>query len=241
MNFTLYLLSNDTSNFWVVNWYYVCGITISATALSFTIRSFYKKSKTLEKITSENSPVLKSAINPIISPTISPNISPTISSTNTINLNLGKMEKDNNVETESKNDSLNREAKIDSLKSKVKILFIDDDKKFNIVKILKDSKWKNTKSVVDIKSLDIPIVKEADILFVDVNGVGKLLKCEHEGLDIALMLKQKYPDKKIVIYSANKNNNFHSAWDICDFKLEKNALPYQFQSLVEQYSLELYA
>ena len=131
-------------------------------------------------------------------------------------------------------------AASESGNSRVKILFIDDDTKFNIVKILKDSKWKNTKSVVDIKSLDIPIVSEADIFFVDVNGVGKLLNCEHEGLDLALMLKQKYPNKKIVIYSANKNNNFHQAWDQCDFKLEKNALAYQFQSLVEQYSLELY-
>ena len=69
---------------------------------------------------------------------------------------------------------------------------------------------------------------------------NKLINCEHEGLDIALMLKQKYPNKKVVIYSANKNNNFHPAWDQCDFKLEKNALAYQFQSLVEQYSLELY-
>jgi hypothetical protein len=54
------------------------------------------------------------------------------------------------------------------------------------------------------------------------------------------MLKQKYPNKKVVIYSANKNSNsFHKAWDECDFKLEKNALPYQFQNLVEQYSLDL--
>jgi len=76
---------------------------------------------------------------------------------------------------------------------------------------------------------------------VDINGVGKLLGCEYEGLDIALMLKQKYPKKKTVIYSANKNNNaFHKAWDLCDYKLEKNALPYQFQGLVEQYSIELF-
>ncbi|SHG32869.1 hypothetical protein SAMN05443549_103275 [Flavobacterium fluvii] len=229
MNITLHLLSIDTSNFWVVNWYYVSGITLSATALSFTVRSYYKKNKKTEDPITEKNPSINSNINPIISPT------------NTINVNVGNMEHNNTKESTSKDNSFNREAKIDSLKSKVKILFIDDDKKFNIVKILKDSKWKNTKSVVDIKSIDIPSVKEADILFVDVNGVGKLLKCEHEGLDIALMLKQKYPNKKIVIYSANKNNNFHSAWDVCDFKLEKNALSYQFLSLVEQYSLELYA
>lgn len=136
--------------------------------------------------------------------------------------------------------NLNEDAILEIMKNKVKILFIDDDKKFSMVTILKDSGWKKTKSVIDIKGLDIPIVRESNIYFVDINGVGKLLNCPDEGLDLALMLKQKYPEKKVVIYSANRKNNvFHSAWDIVDFRLEKNALPYQFQSLVEKYSLEL--
>lgn len=174
-------------------------------------------------------------VNPIISPNINP--------TNNINVNIGNTEKNTmTVKNNTENKDFDREAIIDSLKPKIKILFIDDDKKFNIVKIFKDSKWKNTSTVVDIKSIDDAIVKEADIIFVDVNGVGKLLHCKNEGLDIALMLKQKYPKKKIIIYSANKNNdNFHPAWDECDFKLEKNALSYQYLSLVEQYSIELFS
>jgi hypothetical protein len=60
-------------------------------------------------------------------------------------------------------------------------------------------------------------------------------------LDLALMLKDKYPQKKVVIYSANKKTNaFHEAFDKCDFRLEKNALPNQFQNLVEKYSIEFY-
>lgn len=132
-----------------------------------------------------------------------------------------------------------REFIIDSMKSKTHILFIDDDEHFNVVKILKNSGWTKTKSVVDIKSLDIQIVKEADIFFVDINGVGKILGLEFQGLDLSLMLKQKYPEKKVIIYSANNNfNPFHKAWDACDYKLEKNALPYQFQNLVEKFSIE---
>jgi hypothetical protein len=134
-----------------------------------------------------------------------------------------------------------RQTIIDAMKSKLKVLFIDDDKNFNVVKILKDSGWRHVKTVVDIKHLDIPTVSEAEIFFVDINGVGKLLNLANEGLDLALMLKQKYSSKKVVIYSANKNSNsFHKAWDECDFKLEKNALPYQFQSLVEQFSIEIH-
>jgi hypothetical protein len=133
-----------------------------------------------------------------------------------------------------------RAAIIEGMKTKLRILFIDDDKNFNVVKILKDSGWKHTKTLIDLKTLELAMVKEADVYFVDINGVGKQLNLEYEGLDLALMLKQKYPEKKVVIYSANKNSNsFHKAWDECDFKLEKNALPYQFQSLVEKFSIEI--
>lgn len=159
-----------------------------------------------------------------------------------VNVNLNGFTNDSNSTIKENTDNMtDRNLKIDFMKSKTHILFIDDDKNFNVVKILKDSGWKNTKTVIDIKSIDTPSIKETDIFFVDINGVGKLLNLENEGLDLALMLKQKYPNKKVIIYSANKNSNsFHKAWDICDFKLAKNALPYDFQSLVEGYSLEYY-
>lgn len=227
-------LETSSSTFWIFNWYYVTAILLSLTGVIFGIKNYLKKNKSTDKTNNDAVNYNETQINPVISPVINP--------INYINVNLGKKD-DLNVKREISNNenSLNRDAVIESLKSKVHILFIDDDKKFNIVKILKDSKWKNTNTVTDIKSVDLKIIKDADIIFVDINGVGLLLKCEHEGLDIALMLKRKYPNKKIVIYSANKNNdNFHPAWDECDFKLEKNALSYQYLSLVEQYSIELY-
>ena len=139
------------------------------------------------------------------------------------------------VSTEDKN------LLIDSKKNKISILFIDDDKNFNIVKILKDSGWKNTKTIVDVKTIDDHNIKNSEIIFVDINGVGKLLSLPNEGLDLALMIKQKYSEKKVIIYSANSMNNaFHEAWNITDSRLAKNALPYQFQHLVEKFSLEFY-
>ena len=232
MLLNLILLETDTTTFLTKNWYYIAATLTSITGVIFAIKSYYKKN---------NIPITKTSRNKSIN--VNPTISSTSSPTNNINVNVNtnetpKVEKEKSKTTKSTD---NREALIDSLKSKVQILFIDDDSKFNVVKILKDSGWKKTLTVTDIKSIDIPIIKESDIFFVDINGVGKLLGCEYEGLDIALMLKQKYPKKKTVIYSANKNNNaFHKAWDLCDYKLEKNALPYQFQGLVEQYSIELF-
>ncbi len=162
-----------------------------------------------------------------------------------VNVNTDKLEEskaaENNIVSGSSNSSRStKKEELERMKLVTNILFIDDDPKFKVVKILKDSGWKKTKSVLDIKSVDEDKVAIAQIYFVDINGVGKILECKDEGLDIALMLKQKYPNKKIIIYSANsKNNIFHEAWEFCDYKLEKNALPYQFQKLVEQYSLEL--
>lgn len=163
-----------------------------------------------------------------------------VSNNQTVSVNLN-FESTSELSNKPSKESLDRNAKIEALKPKVRILFIDDDTKFNVVKILKDSGWKNTKTVIDIKSIDVPQIQNSDIIFIDINGVGKVMNLEHEGLDLALMIKKKYSEKKVVIYSAKRDSNsFHKAWDIVDSRLEKNALPFQFTNLVDIYSLELY-
>jgi hypothetical protein len=136
----------------------------------------------------------------------------------------------------------NRNDIIEIMKKRLNILFIDDDTKFQIVSIIKDSGWTKTKSIVDIKNISLKDVKQADVYFVDINGVGKLLNLKDEGLDLALMLKESYPEKKVIIYSASKkSNSFHKAWEIADHKLEKNALPNQFTGVIEKFAIEKYS
>jgi hypothetical protein len=126
-------------------------------------------------------------------------------------------------------------------KSLTKILFIDDDTKFKVVNILQKSGWINTTLIKDIHNVDDQKIKDSDIFFVDIQGVGKELACKDEGLGLALILRKKYKNKKIVIYSAEtKGDRFHEALTKADSLLAKNAEPYEFQELVEQYSLELY-
>lgn len=123
-------------------------------------------------------------------------------------------------------------------KSTTKILFIDDDTKFKVVKILTNSGWINTSIIKDAKTLDEPIILNAHILFVDVQGVGVTMGFDSEGLGLALALKEKYPTKKIVIYSAeSKGDRFHEALRKADSFLAKNADPYEFQKLVEELSI----
>lgn len=123
------------------------------------------------------------------------------------------------------------------LKFFTRILFIDDDTKFEVVNILKTAGWVNTKRKKDIIDLDELEAKEADIIFVDINGVGSKLFPTDNGLGLAYALKQKYPNKKIIIYSAEQNGDrFHKAWNTVDARLSKNADPYEFINLIEGFS-----
>lgn len=131
---------------------------------------------------------------------------------------------------------------LDDLKNKIHILFIDDDVKFRVVTILKRANWVHTKAVKDVDSLDSPEVMEANILFVDIKGVGVALDFKDQGLGLALRLKIRYPNKKVIIYSAETSGErFHQAFHKCDGQLAKNAEPYEFQELVEELSREIYS
>lgn len=124
-----------------------------------------------------------------------------------------------------------------NLKQNTRILFVDDDTRFRVVKILQNSGWPNVKIVKDILSLESLDLIEATILFIDIQGVGKALQFSGEGLGLAAAIKRKYPDKKIVIYSSQTSGErFHDGFRLADDSLPKNADPYEFIRLVEKYA-----
>lgn len=127
------------------------------------------------------------------------------------------------------------EDKINIKKKTCRILFIDDSQ-FKVIDILKKAGWLNVKRLKDINNIDDAEVANSDIFFVDIQGVGKALNFSDEGLGLAQALKTKYPKKVVIIYSAeNQGNRFHKALKSADATLSKNADPYEFQALVEQY------
>lgn len=124
-----------------------------------------------------------------------------------------------------------------------KILFIDD-KSFPLVDILKNEGWKHVTRIKDVDALEQPEVKEANILIVDIQGVGKKLKFKDEGLGLIIALKDKYPSKKVIVYSAEdqgKIQAFHPGIDKADKRLSKNSDPYEFQVVIENFSNELFS
>lgn len=156
--------------------------------------------------------------------------------TNNIKIDVNSQSKETKEAQESLSSPLS-DSRVREIKNNTKILFIDDDTRFKVVKILTKSGWVNTKLVKDIDSLDCHNVLDANIIFVDVQGVGVELNFKEEGLGLAAALKEKYPDKKIIIYSAEqKGDRFHEALRKVDDFLAKDVDPYQFTSLVEKFS-----
>ena len=126
--------------------------------------------------------------------------------------------------------------RIVDLKSVCQILFIDDDKMPSVIKPLKKSGWKNIKKIGDTANLDAPEIRNANIIFVDIIGVGKALQFKNEGVGLAAAIKRRYPQKGVVIYSATPEHKlFDPDLDILDGRLEKFAEPIQFSNMIEKY------
>lgn len=143
------------------------------------------------------------------------------------NVNKIKINIDSNKKAE-KNANSTQENKLG-----IQILFIDDEK-FKTVDNLKSAGWVNTKTIKDVTNLDCPDVKNSDVIFVDINGVGEKLFPIDKGLGLAEALKRKYPEKYIVIYSAQEHGDrFHKALKNVDYTLSKNAEPYEFINILE--------
>ncbi|MBZ9612304.1 response regulator transcription factor [Rheinheimera maricola] len=142
--------------------------------------------------------------------------------------------------TDDKNYNEKKKKTLDEFKNETRILFIDDDTRFKVSKILIKSGWVHTKLIKDCETLDDIDIVNASILFIDVQGVGLAMGFNDEGLGLALAIKQKYPNKKVVIYSAEtQGDRFHKALRAADSFLAKNADPYEFQRLVEDFTVGL--
>ena len=130
---------------------------------------------------------------------------------------------------------------VQELKQLCRILFVDDGE-FDVPEILINSGWRSTKKLVDVDSLDTPELLDAHIVFVDIAGVGKRMRFADEGLGLISALKQRYPLKKVVVYSAQRRGDrFHEGLSDADERLAKNADPFQFESLVESLAKETFS
>ncbi len=120
----------------------------------------------------------------------------------------------------------------------VSVLIIDDQyTDYPIVKILGDKKkypWINCTAIPDLKTIEDPTLQMADIVFVDIRGVGKYLTPQYEGLGIAEMILDKYPEKKVILYSSESKHDFtHPVLARVHGRLLKEAEPRSFIAYIE--------
>jgi hypothetical protein len=157
-----------------------------------------------------------------------------ISNQNTVNVNVSSSATDVGGDR----DKVVQQQLVDNIKSKTKVLFIDDEA-FKVVNILKSAGWANTLRLSDIENIDDPRLIEAHILFIDIQGVGKKLGFRDEGLGLAQAIKNRYPEKKLIIYSVQSEGDwFHEAFRNADDQLKKNADPYEFLQCAERLARE---
>lgn len=153
----------------------------------------------------------------------------TINSNNTFNINQNSttVESDHTI------------SDLD-MKTLTQILFIDDEE-FTVIRMLKKMGWKNIKRKTDIANLDDSDLKKADVIFVDIKGVGIAGGYKNEGIGLAATIKKKYRNKGVIIYSGTDEHDiFDSDIHYVDARLRKNAEPIQFSDLIEQYGRKTY-
>lgn len=132
---------------------------------------------------------------------------------------------------------------LNEIKNGCRILFIDDQK-FDIVDRLKNQEgWKNTTRIKDLDSISQTELLDAHIVLVDVQGVGKKMQCPDEGLGLIVAIKEKYPQKKVIMYSSEsqgKIETFHNAWNLADYRLKKTSTQYEFNNVIEKLAKEAF-
>lgn len=111
-------------------------------------------------------------------------------------------------------------------KGDVNILFIDD-LDMPVFESLKKSGYK-VKKVRDIKNIDEAEVKNAQIIFVDFDGVGKYISPQHQGAGLAKELKMVYgASKYIVLYTAQRTmpagTTMNSLFNHADARMRKDS------------------
>ena len=104
-------------------------------------------------------------------------------------------------------------------KRNVKILFLDDEG-FD-TELLINLGYLDVQKMYEYKQMDE--FEKYDIIFCDINGVAKNLNEEFQGAALAKMIKQTYPDKIVVIFSAKQQYlSFNKFADFVDDVIYKN-------------------
>ena len=160
------------------------------------------------------------------------NNSTTVTHIDTLN-NFGNMKM-------SPSDSDKKELVSEEVKARIRILFVDDKDDFQIIKMLRNNGYQ-VEYLDDIVDFDAKEVKYADIIFLDINGVGVAMKFKNQGMGLCGALRDYFgTTKRLILYSGETEGSiFDKDAKKADATLPKDSDLFQFTSYITQYGKEL--
>ena len=128
----------------------------------------------------------------------------------------------------------------EDVKAWIRILFVDDKDDFPIISMLRNIGYQ-VEYLDDIVDFDAKPVKYADIVFLDINGVGVSMKFKNQGMGLCGALRDYYGNaKRLILYSGETEGSiFDKDAKKADATLPKDSDLYQFISYITQYGKEL--
>lgn len=133
-----------------------------------------------------------------------------------------------------------KDLKVEEIKAKIKILFVDDKDDFPIIGMLRNNGYQ-VEYLDDIVDFEAKTVKYADIIFLDINGVGVAMKFKNQGMGLCGALRDYFGNsKRLILYSGETAGSiFDKDAKKADATLVKDSDLYQFISYITQYGKEL--
>ena len=117
-------------------------------------------------------------------------------------------------------------------KKNVKVLFVDDEG--YDTELLKNLGYLDVQKLYKYDKMDD--FEKYDIIFCDINGIAKDLDPVYQGAALAKLIKQTYPEKIVVIFSAKEQFlTFNKYYDFVDDVIFKNLPPAELASKIDQY------
>ena len=134
----------------------------------------------------------------------------------------------------------NNKVTIDNVSLKdrknIKILFIDDEG-FDI-EPLKRIGFLDVSKQYEYTQIDD--YEKYDIIFCDINGIGKEIDEKYQGAALAKIIKSTYPDKVIIIFSAKQQYlDMHEFGKYVDETIAKNIQISDLTTLIDKYIKKL--
>lgn len=117
-------------------------------------------------------------------------------------------------------------------KKNVKVLFVDDEG--YDTELLQNLGYLDVQKLYKYDKMDD--FEKYDTIFCDINGIAKDLDPVYQGAALAKLIKQTYPEKIVVIFSAKEQFlTFNKYYDFVDDVIFKNLPPADLASKIDQY------